>query len=96
MLMRKPFSWQETAREIKIGLPGFGRDEIKVLVEKGFVRVSAEKKGRSVERRKGFYKEEAFRKSFSRSMSLPDGMRPEDLDVRIEDGSVSIRKKARR
>ncbi|MBI2578374.1 MAG: Hsp20/alpha crystallin family protein [Candidatus Aenigmarchaeota archaeon] len=97
-MAKKPFRfyWEEKPEEINIAAPGFSRDEIKVSIDKGFINISAEKKGRKVEKRKGFYKEEAFQKEFRRSMSLPENVKADELEVKVEDGSVKIKRKKRK
>ncbi len=94
------FYWEEDHRkegpEINIDLPGFSRDEISVSIDKGFINISAEKKLSKKERGRGFYREESFQQSFKRSMSLPDGISPEDMEVKVEDGAVKIKKKKKK
>lgn len=90
------FYWEEKPAEINVAMPGFTKDEIKISIEKGFINISAEKKGKKVEKKKGFYREEAFQKSFSRSMSLPEGVKADDFEIKIENGSVKIRKKKKK
>lgn len=91
------FYWEEQHRqkapEINIEFPGFSKDEIRVSVENNFLNISAEKKKRTVEKEKGFYREEAFQRAFRRSMSLPEGVSPGELEINVEDGAVRIRKK---
>lgn len=72
------FYWEETYEKkakpepsIKFEIPGFKKDEIKVSLTNNSINVSAGKKGKKVEKGKGFYREEAFASSFSRSMTLP-------------------------
>jgi len=90
------FYWEEGNKkspEISIDLPDFSKDEISVSIENGFINVAAEKKVSRKEKGKGFYREEAFQCSFRRSMLLPDNVNPDDLEIKVEDGSVKIRKK---
>lgn len=92
MCMKK----KRSGSSISIGLPGFSRDEIHVAVEKNSISVAAEKKQRKVERRKGFYREVAFRRAFKRSMLLPEGVSPDKLEIKVEDGVVKIKRKKKK
>lgn len=96
--MKKPFRfyWEEKSAEINVAVPGFTKDEIKISIEKGFISISAEKRESKKEKKKGFYREEAFQRSFQRSMSLPEGVKADDIEMKIEDGSVKIRKKKKK
>src|SRR5437867_3493818 len=40
-------------------LPGFSKDEVKVKITPNYVDISAEKKKTSIEKKKGFYREES-------------------------------------
>lgn len=91
------FYWEEKPRdEINIEMPGFSTDEIRVSIEGGFLKVSAEKKGGKTEKGRNFFRQEAFQKSFMRSVSLPEGVKPDELDIKLEDGAVKVRKKKRK
>ena len=87
------FYLEENKNGISIEMPGFSKDEISVFIDKGFLNVAAEKKHRKTEKGKNFYREEAFQSSFRRSISLPEGMGKDDIEIKVEDGSVKIRKK---
>ena len=95
------FYWEEPYGRkeptvIHIEIPGFRKDEITVNISSSRLEISASKKSRKVQRGKDFYREEAFTRSFSKIMSLPHGIRPEDFDLRIEDGSVTLKRKKKR
>jgi|GEM_PF-4693231 len=91
------FYWEEgrkpEGKEITVKLPGYKKNKIKVSIGGGFLKISAEKKGKRVEKGKGFYKEESFQHAFRKSISLPDDAKPEELEISISDGSVRLKKK---
>ncbi len=92
------FYWEENHKqgkssEINIELPGFDKNEINVSVENGFINISAEKKSQKHEKGKNFYREESFQQALRRSISLPEGVNPKDLEIKIENGSVNISRK---
>ena len=94
------FYWEESREKdeprIKIELPGFAKDEIKVSIDKGYVNILAEKKKQKIERGKDFYREETFQQSSSRLVSIPEGLNPEDLGIKIQDSSVEIKRKKKK
>ncbi len=94
-MKKKPqFYWEKPkGGDMKIEMPGFGKDEIHAKIEGGMLTVSAGKKSHSEEKKKGFYMEESSSSSFTKSMSLPEGVKAEDISIEIRDGVVVIKKK---
>lgn len=94
------FYWQEPYEKkdpnIKIEVPGFGKDEIRVNLTTSSITVSASKKDHRVKKGRNFYREEAFASSFSRTTALPHKIRPEDFDVVIKDGVVMLKRKKKK
>ncbi len=62
-------------------LPGFKKEEIGVQLENSVLTVSVERKGE---------KEGESSFSASRSVSLPDGLDPEAVSAKYEDGVLSV------
>ncbi|MDI6722879.1 MAG: Hsp20/alpha crystallin family protein [Candidatus Aenigmarchaeota archaeon] len=93
--MKNKFYWEEDpkGKSIRIEVPGYNKNEIKVGIEGGMLIVSAEKKSHKKEKGKGFYKEEASFSSFHKSMSMPESVTGRDFDVSITDGKVELKKK---
>ena len=95
------FYWEEPYREnrltneahIKIDVPGFKKDEIKVTVKNNVLSVSARKKSQKTEKGKNFYRQESFVSSFEKSMTLPFNFDAKMFDLNVNDGSIKIRKK---
>lgn len=91
------FYWDSRSEpQLKIDVPGFKKDEIKVHLTASSMSVSASKKAHREEKNKNFYRAEAFASSFSRFMSLPNGINPGDLEVEIRDGSVVLKRKKKK
>lgn len=88
------FYWEEPYEKkepnISIEVPAFGRDEIKVDLTENTITVSAAKKSQKVEKGKNFYRAEVSASSFSKSMSLPHKINPDDFSVIVEDGKVTL------
>lgn len=87
----EPFDREEPA--IKIRVPGFRKNEIKVELTTDFLRIRAEKKGRREEKKRGFYKEEVFSRSFEKTIALPHKINHESFKISVMDGAVTLEKK---
>lgn len=83
---------KEKTKERTINVPGFKKEEINVFVENGVIKISAHKKSHTVDKGKNFYSEEAFHKSITRTLTLPKGLEKNNIDVKISDGSVTVKK----
>lgn len=92
------FFWEEPFNSdepnIKIEVPGFKKDEITVNLSHSSLTISASKKDKKIEKGKGFYSEESFASSFSKSVSLPHKIDPEEFSVMTEDGAVFLVRKS--
>ena len=94
------FYWEEPYHKkepnVRIEVPGFKNDEIKVSLTSNMITVSAAKKGQKIEKGKNFYREESFARSFSKSMSLPHKINAEDFEVVVADNAVMLKKKKKK
>lgn len=91
------FYWEEPFQKddphIKIEVPGFRKEEIKVRLAKDMLTIKAVKRAHKTESRNGYYKEEAFASSFTKSLTLPNKINPRDFEIEIKDGSVALKHK---
>lgn len=90
------FYWEENDKKdlhVKIYVPGFAKDEIRVKLTDNSIRVSAEKKHQKIEEGKGFYREESFSRAFNKFIALPHKIRPEEFEVVISNGEVVLKRK---
>lgn len=67
---------------VRADLPGVSRDAINVEVVEGYLNIEATRKSQEGDR------EESFR--FSRSISLPDGVRADGVSASYEDGVLTV------
>ena len=81
---------------MRLDIPGFDKDEIKVQLTKNSISISASKKSHVKESGKGFYREEASASSFSKSMVLPKEIEPKDYEIEIKDGAIVLKKKKKK
>lgn len=91
------FYWEEPfEREepnIKIDVPGFRKDNIKVKLTRNVLTIKASKKASKTEKGNGYYKEESFASSFVKAVSLPHEINPRDFHVVVSDGHVILKRK---
>ena len=76
---------------LKADLPGVKRSDVKVSVEDGTLTVSGERRGEHEDRGKGYVRVERSFGSFSRSVTLPEGVEPEGIAATFTDGVLDIR-----
>lgn len=76
---------------VRASLPGIEPTEVKVEVEDGVLTVSGEHEEKVEDEQDGFVRRERRHASFVRSMSVPDELTAEDVETRVEDGSVVVR-----
>ena len=86
----------EKSYEIEVAAPGMKRDDFKVKVEKGVINISAEKKEEKEEKKRNFTRQEYNYNSFTRSFTLPDDVKEDDIKAHYEDGvlKLSVARKA--
>ncbi|OFZ56428.1 MAG: hypothetical protein A3D92_24935 [Bacteroidetes bacterium RIFCSPHIGHO2_02_FULL_44_7] len=94
--MAEKFYWEKGAKDLRIDIPGFDKDEIKVELSKNSITISASKKSHVKESGKDFYREEASASSFSKSMMLPKEIDPKGYEVEIKDGVVVLKKRKKK
>jgi HSP20 family protein len=81
---------------VEVAAPGMKKDDFKVKVDRGILTISAERKEEKEEKKKNFTRQEYSYNSFSRSFTLPDDAREDDVKAHYEDGvlKLSIARKA--
>ena len=83
----------ETAEafEIKAELPDVKKDDVKVTVEDGQLRISGERKQEKDEKGKKFHRVERSYGSFMRSFALPENVDDSKLSAEYKDGVLNVR-----
>lgn len=75
---------------LDIAAPGLEKGDFKVSVENGCLNISA-KKEKKEEVKEGKYTRREFNyTSFSRSFTLPEGVKPEDVHATYENGVLHV------
>ncbi|HNR19300.1 MAG TPA: Hsp20/alpha crystallin family protein [Bacteroidia bacterium] len=82
--------------EIEFASPGFKKDDFKISVDNGMITVSAERKEEKEEKKKTYTRQEYSYNSFSRTFTLPDNAKEDDIKASYENGvlKLDIAKKA--
>jgi len=82
--------------EVELAAPGMKKSDFKVKVDNGMLTISAEKEEDKKEKDKEYTRREYSFNSFSRTFTLPENAKEEDIKAHYEDGvlQLSIAKKA--
>ena len=75
---------------IKAELPEVKKEDLKVLIENGMLRISGERVLEKEEEGKKYHRLERSYGSFERTFSLPDYCKPEDLTAEYKDGMLTV------
>jgi HSP20 family protein len=76
---------------LRADLPGLTQDDVNVELEDNVLTVSGERKAEHEERKEGYHRVERAYGRFSRSLTLPDGIDPESVEARFENGVLEVR-----
>lgn len=79
------------AFEIKAELPDVKKEDVKVTVEDGQLRISGERKQEKEEKGKKFHRVERSYGSFLRSFALPENVDESKLSAEYRDGVLNVR-----
>jgi HSP20 family protein len=76
---------------LRADLPGMTEDDVDIEIKDGVLTVTGERKGEHEERSEGFYRVERAFGSFSRSLSLPDGVDAGAVSARFDKGVLEVK-----
>ncbi len=76
---------------LRADLPGMSEDDVNIEFEDGTLTVSGERKAEHEESNEGFHRVERSFCSFSRSLTLPQGIDPEAVTASFDRGVLEIR-----
>ncbi len=82
----------ETDKEftIKVDLPEVKKDEVKVRVEDGSLRITGERKLEKEEKGLRYHRIERAYGAFERSFLLPEGAKGEEISAEFKDGLLKV------
>src|SRR3954447_9884483 len=76
---------------LRADLPGMNEDDVKIEFEDGTLTVSGERKAEHEANDEGYYRVERAFGSFSRSLTLPQGIDPEGVHASFDNGVLEVR-----
>jgi HSP20 family protein len=76
---------------LRADLPGLSENEVHIEVENDTLTVSGERKAEHEERKEGYYRVERSYGSFSRSLTLPEGVDADAVKASFENGVLEVR-----
>jgi HSP20 family protein len=80
----------ENEYQLKVELPEMKREELKVSVQNGQVRIEGERKQEKEEKGKRFHRVERFYGSFLRTFTLPDDVDETKARAEMKDGLLLV------
>jgi HSP20 family protein len=76
---------------LKADLPGLSEQDVNIELEDNVLTISGERKSEHEERREGVHRVERAAGSFTRSLTLPDGVDPESIKASFDRGVLEVR-----
>ncbi|HLY50208.1 MAG TPA: Hsp20/alpha crystallin family protein [Solirubrobacteraceae bacterium] len=76
---------------LRADLPGLGEDDVNIELEDNVLTISGVRKAEHEERKEGYYRVERASGSFSRSLTLPEGVDPEKVSAKFDRGVLEVR-----
>src|SRR5215211_5568032 len=72
-------------------LPGLSEDDVEIEIKDNVLTVSGERKSENEEKGEGYHRVERAFGSFSRSMTLPQGVDAEQVEAHFDSGVLEVR-----
>ena len=76
---------------LRADLPGMDEDDLDIEIKDGVLTVSGVRKAEHEDKREGFYRVERAFGSFSRSLSLPDGINADQVSANFDRGVLEVK-----
>jgi len=76
---------------LRADLPGLSESDVNIEVEDNVLTVSGERKSEHEQRGEGYYRVERSFGSFSRSLTLPEGINADSIQAKFENGVLEVR-----
>jgi HSP20 family protein len=77
--------------QVKCELPELKKEDVKVNVSEGLLRIEGERKFDKEDKTKKYHRVERFYGSFMRSFALPDGVEQDKVKADFKDGLLTVR-----
>jgi HSP20 family protein len=76
---------------LRADLPGLSESDVNIELEDNVLTISGQRKAEHEERKEGYYRLERASGSFSRSLTLPEGVDPEKVSAHFDRGVLEVR-----
>jgi HSP20 family protein len=76
---------------LRADLPGMSESDVKIEVEENVLTISGERKSEHEQRNQGYYRVERASGSFSRSLTLPEGVDAESIQASFANGVLEVK-----
>src|SRR5207248_6389664 len=76
---------------LRADLPGLNEEDVNIELEDNVLTVSGERKAEHEERKEGYYRVERSSGTFSRSLTLPEGVNPDAVKPSFDRGVLEVR-----
>ena len=76
---------------VRADLPGLTEEDVNIEVKDGVLTVSGERRAEEKTEEKGYHRVERAYGSFSRSLSIPEGIDPEQVSAEFDNGVLEVR-----
>ena len=76
---------------LRADLPGLAEEDVAIEVQDNTLTISGERKSEHEQREKGWYRVERQFGTFSRSLTLPDGIDPDAIEAAFDKGVLEVR-----
>lgn len=87
---RVDISENETAYTVKADMPGFNKEEVRIEVENGRLRLEAEHKEEREENKESYHLKERRYGTITRTFILPEDVDPEKIEATMENGVLKL------
>jgi HSP20 family protein len=76
---------------LRADLPGLSEKDVNIELEDSVLTISGERKAEHEERKEGYYRVERASGSFSRSLTLPEGVNADAVTAHFDKGVLEVR-----
>jgi len=80
----------ENGYELHIDVPGFGKEDIKITVDKGYLTIEARKEEVQEDSNKHYVRRERFTGTCARSFYVGEDIQEEDINAKYEKGILNL------
>ncbi|MDF9797855.1 HSP20 family protein [Catalinimonas alkaloidigena] len=81
---------QDGSFNIEMAVPGMSKKDFHIDIENGILTVSSEREEENKEEKKHYRRQEYNYRSFSRSFTLPESVKADDIKAKYEDGVLKL------